>query len=195
MLINICDCFLQSGSAPLQLQQHHSGGVFGILPSRCEVESARSRQRPNLEMSVFYFPVLAMPHGRKYKTVCLGVSSKTALHKPSLTAASVRLSCAWSLFAFVCCDAAGVRAGSTRAAPTSTPRATRDCAEFASKSYFSVLVTAPAPQIKIRAPRGCIVSDRHGQMSTDERTNMHISNAQCGSSLFANVEATVMTTS
>ena len=126
MLINICDCFLQSGSAPLQLQQHHSGGVFGILPSRCEVESARSRQRQNLEMPVFYFPALAMPHGRKYKTDFLGVSSKTALHKPSLTAASVRLSCAWSLFAFVCCDAAGVRAGSTRAAPTSTPRATRD---------------------------------------------------------------------
>ncbi len=56
MLINICGCFLQSGSAPLQFQQPHSRGVSsGILPTLYGVQCARSRQRPILETVVFYF--------------------------------------------------------------------------------------------------------------------------------------------
>ncbi len=102
------------------------GVSFGILPTRYEAESARIRKRSILESVAFQFPAQVNAPGPKTKnTYCLGDESKTALHKPLLTVASVLLSCAWSLFAFVCCGAARVRAVSARAAPTSIPRATR----------------------------------------------------------------------
>ena len=146
--------------------------LLGSCLTRYESESARIRKRPTLESVAFQFPAQANAPEPENKKHCPGVASKTALHKPSLTVASVLLLCAWSLFAFVCCGAERVRAVSARAVPTSIPRATRFGAGTASKNYSQYRPMPQCRETKIRALRACIVSDRDGQRPTDE-TDKH----------------------
>ncbi len=67
MLINICVCFLQSGSAPLRLQLYHSRGVFGNLPLAPKLKAREAGRDQLWKWLCFNSRRRPMPQCRKVK--------------------------------------------------------------------------------------------------------------------------------